>query len=59
MDRDAEHPHGKSLNPINAFGYTVAAFKAQQGQIEELQTENTELRSLVERMEARLTALEN
>jgi len=28
MDRDEEHPAGKSLNDITGFGYTVAAFKA-------------------------------
>lgn len=33
MDRDKEHPAGKSLNDITGFGYTVAAFKAQARQI--------------------------
>lgn len=28
MDRDKEHPAGKSLNDITGFGYTIAALKA-------------------------------
>lgn len=37
MDRDADHPDGKSLNTINGLGYTVAAFKALTRRIEELE----------------------
>ncbi len=37
----------------------INAIQEQQGQIEELESENTELRGLLEQMETRLTALEN
>ncbi len=39
MDPDAAHPHGRSFNPVSAFGYTVQAFKAMQAQIDTLTAE--------------------
>lgn len=39
MDRDDEHPHGKSLNAVNAHGYTFAAIRALHGQIAELRVQ--------------------
>lgn len=37
MDKDDEHPAGKSLNTVNGFGYTVAAFKALEKRIRQLE----------------------
>jgi hypothetical protein len=39
MDRDAEHPHGKSLNEVTAHGYTFAAIKALHSRIEQLENQ--------------------
>ncbi len=47
-----------AVNYQTVFMLAIRAIQEQQKQIEEIETENTELRSLVERMNARLTALE-
>lgn len=40
MDKDEAHPAGRSLNEITGFGYTVAAFKALEKRIRQLETNN-------------------
>lgn len=37
MDRDTLHPHGKSLNVINAIGYLVQAVKALSARLDALE----------------------
>jgi hypothetical protein len=44
MDPDAEHPNGRSFNPVNALGYTVQAIKALQAEIDALKAEIQALR---------------
>ena len=33
MDPDADHPHGRSFNPVSAFGYTVLSLQALEARI--------------------------
>jgi hypothetical protein len=37
MDPDAAHPNGRSLNPVNALGYTIQAVKALEARIAQLE----------------------
>lgn len=40
MDKDEAHPAGKSLNPTTGFGFTVAAFRALERRVKQLETNN-------------------
>lgn len=40
--------NGKSFNPVNAFGFTVESFKAQQAEINDLKKQVSELRAALE-----------
>lgn len=51
MDRDAEHPHGKSLNVVNAVGLLISSVQALAAHVERLEAR-------VEQLEARGDARE-
>ena len=42
------HHEGRIFSPVSAFGYTVAAFQAQNDEIQALKAEVDRLRELVE-----------
>ena len=54
LDKDDEHPDGKSLNEVTAHGYEMAAIKALNKKIESQQSEILSLKTMIDELRSAL-----